>query len=130
MTDQLLASVRRLSDAFATRDVTAALACFVAADDISYVGSEQGERAQGREAVAGLFGSLFARAETYSWQAGELIAHHGAGYAYVTVEAEGLAISDGGDREVFPYRLCGLLEPTGDRWAWRACHASVPEPSR
>jgi hypothetical protein len=130
MTDQLLASVRRLSDAFAARDVTAALACFVTADDISYVGSEQGERAQGREAVAGLFGSLFARAETYSWQVREFVAHHGTGCAYLMVEAEGLAVGDCGDREEFPYRLCGLLEPSGGGWAWRACHASVPEPSR
>lgn len=127
MTDHLLAAVRRLSDAFATRNATAALACFVPADDISYVGSEQGERAQGRKAVASLFVSLFARTEAYSWHVTEIIAHDLHTHAYITVEAEGLAIGDGGDRDVFAYRLGGLLEPDGDRWAWRACVASVPE---
>jgi hypothetical protein len=128
MTDHLLAAVRRLSDAFASRDATAAIACFVPADDISYAGSEQGERAQGRDAVASLFGSLFARAEAYSWRVTDLIAHDFATHAYVSAEAEGMAVTDGGDHDAFPYRLCGLLEPDGDGWAWRACHASVPEP--
>jgi hypothetical protein len=128
MNEDLFAAVRRLSDAFATRDAQAALACFVPANDISYVGSEQGERAHGRRAVAALFASLFARAEAYSWQATELVCHRRADYAYVTVEADGLAVADAGDRDVFPYRLCGLLEPRSDGWAWRACQASVPEP--
>jgi hypothetical protein len=126
--DQLLDAVRRLSEAFATRDATAALACFVQTDDISYVGSEQGERARGREAVASLFASLFARPEAYSWRVTDFIVHDCVTYAYVSVEADGLAITDGGDREAFPYRLSGLLEPSADCWAWRACQASVPEP--
>ena len=130
MTDQLLGAVQRLSDAFAIRSAAATLACFVPVDDISYVGSEQDERAHGREAVASLLASLFGRAEAYSWRVTALIAHQCANYAYVTVEAEGMAIGDDGELDVFPYRLSGLLEPSGDCWAWRACHASVPERNR
>ena len=128
MTDHLLTAVRRLSDAFATRDLAAALDCFVPSDDISYVGSEQGERAHGRAAVAALFASLFTRSEAYSWQATELVSYRCVQGVFVMVEAEGLATGGDGEREAFAYRLCGLLEWCGDDWAWRACNASVPEP--
>jgi hypothetical protein len=123
---ELVAAAQRLSDAFAARDVAAALGCF-APGEISYVGSELGERARGRTAVADLLGTLFDRDEAYAWTVSELTAHAVAGGAYVSVEADGRAMADGGGGSEFPYRLCGLLEPVDEAWLWRSCHGSVPE---
>lgn len=122
-------TVDRLGAAFHAKDVAAALACFVDDEDISYVGSEQGESAHGRAAVATLLGDLFARAESYSWRTRDLIVHRagpgaGAG-AFVVADADGTEDGPAGT-ESFPYRVSGLLEPVAGGWRWRAVQGSEP----
>jgi uncharacterized protein (TIGR02246 family) len=122
----LVAAVDRLGMAFAARDVATALDCFVPDADITYVGSEAGEWADGRAAVAALFGSLFARPVAYTWRAREVSAHRHGRHLYLVAEADAAAQGDTGEREEFGYRLSGLLELAGDGWRWRACQGSEP----
>ena len=115
-----------LSAAFAGRDLAAALDCFVSDDDIGYVGSEHGEAATGRAAVAGLFGTVFARDEAYSWEVTAVSVREYGDMAYLLAEANGLAHGDDGTLTPFPYRVSGLLQRVGDRWLWRHCHGCEP----
>ena len=122
----VVAAADRLSAAFAARDVGAAMACFVTDDDIGYVGSEEGENAAGRAAVEALFKTVFARDEAYSWQVtGALVREYGD-CAYLFATADGLARTDAGAGVAFGYRISGVLEMRGDRWAWRHCHGCEP----
>jgi limonene-1,2-epoxide hydrolase len=121
-----LQAVRALSDAFAARDLGAALGCFVPGDDVGYVGSEGAERAAGREALATLLGVVFARSEAYAWTATDATVHRYGGSAYVFTEAEGRVRADGGGTETFPYRVSGVVELVGDRWLWRHCQGGEP----
>ena len=124
---ELLRAASMLADAFRRRDLKAALACFVTDDDISYVGSEPGERADGAAAVTALLTELFARPEAYSWDVHTASAvHAAAGIAYLTCEAVGHVHTDAGQHETYPYRLSGLLQHTESGWLWRACHGCEP----
>jgi uncharacterized protein (TIGR02246 family) len=122
----VVAAVERLSVAFAARDAPAALACFVTDDGISYVGSEKGENAAGREAVQALFGTLFARDEAYSWQVTRALVREYDDCAYLFAEADGVVHTDAGATVAFPYRLSGVLEERDGRWRWRHCHGCEP----
>ena len=119
-------AVHDLSDAFAARDLAAALACFAPGDDVGYAGSERAERAVGRSALTALLGELFQRPEAYAWQARDTVVHGGGARAYVFAEADGVARSDAGADEVFPYRVSGLVERVDGRWLWRHCQGSEP----
>jgi ketosteroid isomerase-like protein len=119
-------AVRDLSDAFAARDLGAALACFVPGDDVGYAGSERAETAAGRDALAALLGDVFLRPEAYAWTATSSTVHRGGGSAYVFAEADGLVRTDSGATESFPYRVSGLVELVDGRWRWRHCQGGEP----
>jgi ketosteroid isomerase-like protein len=119
-------AVHDLSEAFAARDLDAALACFAPDDRIGYAGSERDETATHRDAVAALLGKLFAREESYSWQPTAATIHQHGPTAYVFAEATGRARQTDGAEEPFPYRVAGLAELVGGRWVWRHCQGSEP----
>jgi hypothetical protein len=119
-------AVHDLSEAFAARDLDAALGCFVPDDEIGYAGSERDETANDRGGVAALLGKLFAREEAYSWEPTTVTIHQYGPTAYVFAEANGLSRRDGEEDEVFPYRLTGLVELVNNRWYWRHCQGSEP----
>jgi ketosteroid isomerase-like protein len=119
-------AVRALSDAFAARDLDAALACFVAGDDVGYAGSEQGETAIGRPALSGLLTEVFARDEAYAWTATTVTVQEYGTIAYVFAEADGVVRTDAGKCEPFPYRVSGVVERADGRWLWRHCHGCEP----
>jgi hypothetical protein len=119
-------AVRDLSDAFAARDLGAALACFVPGDDIGYTGSERGETATGRDALTALLGRVFLRDEAYAWTVTGATVHRYGAHAYVLAEADGLVRADSGDQDEFAYRVSGMVELVGGRWRWRQCQGSEP----
>ncbi|MBM2615552.1 nuclear transport factor 2 family protein [Actinoplanes sp. LDG1-06] len=119
-------AVRDLSEAFAARDLNAALACFAPGDDIGYTGSELTESATGRAALTALLGEVFLRPEAYAWQTRYVTVHEHGDRAYVFAEALGSARPDGGAEENFPYRVSGLVEQVEGRWLWRHCQGSEP----
>ncbi|WP_330186299.1 nuclear transport factor 2 family protein [Dactylosporangium sp. AC04546] len=119
--------VDRLGAAFLAQDVEAVLACFVPDDDITYVGSESGESATGRDGVRALLTKLFERPEAYSWQATAATIHALPGAAFVIAEADGTAHASDGTVERFPYRVTGLLSRrSSGAWLWRAVQGAEP----
>jgi hypothetical protein len=119
-------AVTDLSEAFAARDLEAALGCFVPDDEIGYAGSEADETATDRGGVAALLGKLFVRDEAYSWHPTTVTIHQYGPTAYVFAEAEGVAHPDEGEEDIFPYRLSGLVEMVDNRWLWRHVQGSEP----
>ena len=119
-------AVRELSDAFAARDLGAALGCFVPGEDIGYAGSERAETAAGRAALTTLLGDVFVRPEAYAWTPTSATVHRNGSSAYVFAEADGVVRTDAGETETFPYRVSGLVELIDGRWLWRHCLGSEP----
>jgi ketosteroid isomerase-like protein len=119
-------AVHDLSDAFAARDLDAALSCFVADDEIGYAGSERDETANDRHALIALLGKVFTRDEAYSWQTSTVTIHRYGPTAYVFAEADGVAHPDQGEPETFPYRVSGIVELMDGKWLWRHCVGSEP----
>ena len=116
----------RLSAAFEARDLAAALACFVPGDDIGYAGSEQSEQATGRDGVAALLTTVFARDEAYSWRVTTAMVREYGTAAYLYAQADGLVHSDVGEAVPFAYRISGVLEPLAGQWLWRHCYGCEP----
>jgi ketosteroid isomerase-like protein len=121
-----LDAVRDLSEAFAARDLGAALACFVAGDDLGYAGSERDETANGRDALTALLGKVFLRDEAYAWTVTAATVHRYGDRAYVFTEADGLIRGDAGVTDSFPYRVSGMVELVDGRWRWRHCQGGEP----
>jgi ketosteroid isomerase-like protein len=119
-------AVHDLSEAFAARDLDAALACFVPDDEIGYAGPEREETANDRGGVAALLGKLFAREEACSWQPTTVTIHQYGPTAYVFADANGVHRRDDGSEEHFAYRVSGLVELMNNRWRWRHCQGSEP----
>lgn len=119
-------AVHDLSNAFAARDLDAALGCFVPDDEIGYAGSEREETATDRGGVAALLGKVFAREEAYSWEPTTVTIHQYGHTAYIFAEANGLSRHEDDTEEFFPYRLTGLVELVNNRWYWRHCQGSEP----
>ena len=86
---EVLEALDELTRAFAERDAGALLdRC---ADDVTYVGSEDGERATGRSEVAALLGRVLGRPETYlfAWSP-PLVGVHGD-VAWILAQGDGAA---------------------------------------
>jgi ketosteroid isomerase-like protein len=121
-----LDAVRELSDAFAARDLGAALACFAPGDDIGYAGSERAETAAGRDGLTALLGKVFLRDEAYSWAVTSSTVHRYGAQAYVFAEADGQVRTDAGETDSFAYRVSGMVELADGRWRWRHCQGGEP----
>jgi hypothetical protein len=133
MTELPVMAIDRLGVAFAARDTDGALGCFIPGDDIAYVGSETGECADGRIAVAALFTELFGRPEVYSWRVENVwdrqVDHHAYVLAEVTLTVRPDIGSDISVAQDLPYRLSGLLALVDGRWRWQICQGSEPTSS-
>ncbi|MGH8869831.1 MAG: nuclear transport factor 2 family protein [Actinomycetes bacterium] len=120
-------AVDAMGAAFASGEAARVLGHFVDSDDIAYAGSEPGEVAVGRAAVADLLADLFARDERYDWHAAEVYVLPLGARAVVVAETT-LRVTPIGDPartvEHVPYRLSGLLEHDGVGWRWRTCQGA------
>jgi ketosteroid isomerase-like protein len=126
--EEVLAAADRLSGAFAARSLPDAMACFAPDESIVYVGSEAGEEARGRGAVAALLRGVFARPEAYSWRVCNAIVYLHGDVAMLYADAVGHMVTDRGHEQAFSYRLSGLLEHSRSGWLWRLCHGCEPCP--
>lgn len=95
-------------------------------DDALLVGSETGERAERRKAIALLFAGLMAKPRTVRWAWDRLDVATEGDVAWIFADGNALPGEDGGEC-VVPYRLSGVRRRRGDTWRWRLFHR--PEPA-
>lgn len=89
------------------------------------VGSETGEIARGRPAIAAFFQSLFAQPVTIGWDWASL--ETGAEGDVLWFFAEGHAVLDrAGQVDRVPYRLSGILVRRPGGLIWRQFHGAEP----
>lgn len=126
MTDKVaVAALAALSEAFATRDLGGALACFADDPAATYAGSEQGEIAIGASQLRALFTDLLSRPETYRFDEPKVRTSCHDSLTLVLADLAGH--TDGPDGpEDFPYRITGVLRLDGGRWRWLQLHGSEP----
>ena len=134
---EVLDALEELTRAFAQRDPRPLLdRC---ADDITYVGSEDGEQASGRAEVGALLAGVFDRPERYAfeWSAqlvgveGDLAWLHAQGTGTVHPDEHHAAERPAdGTAETFAYRLSGVLrrDDDGGGWRWVLIHGAEPTP--
>ncbi len=95
------------------------------ATDAVLVGSEAGERADGKAAIAALFASLMEKPRTVRLVWDSLDVTVAGDLAWIFAEGNALLAQDGEER-AFPYRLSGVLSFQGGAWTWRLFHGSEP----
>ena len=115
-------AVERLSARLFAKD--AAIAEEFAPDAV-LIGSEAGERADGRAAIAALFSGLMAKPRTVRWAWDNLDVSVAGDLAWIFAEGNALLGQDGEER-AFPYRLSGVLRFHNGAWMWHLFHGSEP----
>lgn len=95
------------------------------APDAVLAGSETGERADGRDAVAKLFAGLMEKPRTVRWAWDSLDVSVAGDLAWIFAEGNALLGQDDGER-AFPYRLSGVLRFRDGTWRWQLFHGSEP----
>jgi len=89
------------------------------------VGSEPGETADSREALAHLFGKLFARPVRYGFDFATFAVDGNGDTAWLFAEGD-LTATGADTTDRFPYRLTAVFVRSGDDWRWRLFSGSEP----
>jgi ketosteroid isomerase-like protein len=121
--DEIDATLRRLGRMLFDRDPAMADEF---AEDALLVGSEPGERADGRGAIRELFKTLHALPARliWDWRTVDIKVDGDIGWVF----AEGdIVLSGAASRTARPYRMSGVLGWDGNRWRWRLFHGSEPK---
>jgi hypothetical protein len=92
--------------------------------DALLVGSEPGEVARGRPAIAALLGSIHAKDYIVWWDLPKLEAGGGGDHVWFFAEGE-VVLADTTVRRL-PYRISGALTRTETGWRWALFHGSEP----
>jgi hypothetical protein len=123
--DEVEFALARLNTLVGSKDMGVAEA-FEDTGSVLLVGSEPGEMAHGRPAIAAFFEALYALPITIGWDWASLdVAAEGD---VVWFFAEGHAVLDrDGSIERVPYRLSGVLVRRGGTLLWRQFHGSEPK---
>jgi uncharacterized protein (TIGR02246 family) len=98
------------------------------AEDAVLIGSEAGERADGREAISAMTAALFARPARMIWQWRRIDITADGDLAWVVAEGD-VVVSEGGERALLPYCMSGVLQFQNGNWRWRLFHGSEPAKS-
>ena len=122
--DEVESVLARLNALVGSKD-TAVAQTFDCTGSALLVGSEPGEMARGRPAIAAFFEALYALPVTIGWDWSSLDA--AAEGDVVWFFAEGHAVLDRGDRvDRLPYRLSGVLVRRDGALLWQQFHGSEP----
>ena len=92
--------------------------------DALLVGSEPGEVARGRPAIATLLGAIHAKDYTVWWDLPQV--DSGGSDQQVWFFAQGEVVLAGAATRRLPYRVSGALFHTAGGWRWALFHGSEP----
>jgi ketosteroid isomerase-like protein len=121
---QVLAALDRLGAALGARDPGFA-DLFAPVADVRLIGSEKGEVAEGRAAIAALADALFRLPVRLGWQWRRRDVSVAGDIAWLFAEGDVVIAGADGERRR-PYRLTGVLQRFGDDWRWRQFHGAEP----
>ncbi len=123
---QALTALAELSSAFRDQDVDRLLGLFSERPDVTYAGSELGERATGPAALEVLLTQVLGRDEAYAFDLPDVRVAEVGDALSVLAEGTGTAHPTDGEPETFAYRLTGVLVNEHDRWVWLLLVGSEP----
>ena len=109
-------TLARLEQAFAARDVEAALGCF-SPDGAAY-GDDLGEHAHGHEELRLFLQEVFEESFLLGWEVGEVWARHRGDVVWFVASTEAVLTYPEGLEERLPFQLSGTLSH-GRRTGWR-----------
>lgn len=115
-----------LSAAFATRDPERLLGLFSATADVTYAGSERGERATGPTELRRMLSDLLARPQTYTFDFPAVTFSEHSGLVWLLADGDCTETSADGVTDTFAYRLTGVLARETGRWRWLVLVGSEP----
>lgn len=125
---EIVEALERLNSLVGRRDLTV-LTEFDDAADVLLVGSEEGEIAEGPEALDLLFRHIFDLPVRIDWSWRNVRVSCVGEVAWIFAEGHVNMTSDSGQKQM-PYRLSGVLERRKGKWKWRHFHGSEPVKDR
>jgi ketosteroid isomerase-like protein len=124
----ILARLRRLGELVFARDPAVVDEMWNEAG-FSLYGSEAGEQASTRDALARLFAGLYALPFRIRWQWDDPSVTVAGDVAWLTADGK-LEFTHVDRVERQPYRLVAIFHKTGGAWRWRLYSGSEPAPAR
>ena len=113
-----LTALADLSSAFRDQDVDRLLGLFSERPEVTYAGSELGERATGPADLAALLTQVLSRDEAYAFDLTDVRVAKVGDALSVLAEGAGTAHTAGREPVTFGYRLCGVLVRERGRCVW------------
>lgn len=113
-----LTALADLSNAFRDQDVDRLLGLFSKRPEVTYAGSELGERATGPADLAALLTQVVGRDEAYAFDLTDVRIAEVGDVLSVLAEGTGTAHAAGREPVTFGYRLTGVLVRERGRWVW------------
>ena len=120
------ATLTRMNDALAKRDVAGFLALFDDSDAIMVVGSNVGEVCQGRKGVQGFIAWIYSQKFTFAFDLKNLTVHQEGDFAWVYQDGHMLHVHPDGTSKAIPYRFALTMVKRGGQWRWQLFHGSIP----
>lgn len=124
------ATLAALNAACAARDLTAFTSLFDAEGEILFVGSDQGEVFNGREAARRFMETLFGLPFVFSFDLRRVNIRQEGDSAWVFVDGDMLRTGDRGAAKGklgrSPYRFSVSMVRRDGHWRWQLFHGSVP----
>ena len=118
-------TLARLQQAFAARDIEAALACFTP-DGAAY-GDDLGEHAHGQDELRLFLAEVFEESFTLGWEVTEVWARHRGGVLWFVASTEAVLTYPEGLEERLPFQLSGTLSHSRRRgWQLELFNGTQP----
>lgn len=121
----VLAVLDAFNETLGRRDVDATLALFVSDADVTLIGSEADESAEGPPELRAFFEAIFRRPGTFRFEWGKCTISSRGDVAWFFADATARYTEDQHVAAV-PYRTTGILERREDRWLLAHYHGSEP----
>jgi len=115
-----------LSRAFRSKDLERLLALFSSTANVTYAGSEPGEKATGHPGLRRLFSELLGRPMAFSFAFGDVMFGEHDDLVWLLADGDCTQTGDDGATESFPYRITGVLAREQEQWRWLLLTGSEP----
>jgi ketosteroid isomerase-like protein len=121
----VLATLNKLTESYAQRDMEGLMALIAPDDDLVLFGTGADEKRLGRDGFRLQAERDWAQAEALDFQIGWHSVSAAGSVAWLAADGTGRGRA-GGQEFAFPFRLTAVLEQRGDEWFFVQSHFSLP----
>ncbi|HEX9252781.1 MAG TPA: nuclear transport factor 2 family protein [Ignavibacteriaceae bacterium] len=126
VTSEIRASLNKLNEVLATKDLKTVMSIYDDSDDITVIGSDSGEVFIGRSQVQKFMKIIISMPFVFSFVMEPVTISFDQNIAWVFVDGKMVHTRDNGKISKFPYRIMAVMVKRGNEWKWKVFSGSIP----